>query len=243
MNRLLQRAPSMKEGPADERCCVRSVLREATAETHMRMHQLKPFRLLEQGQLGPDAYAELLIGLTRFHSLIADEARRYGLSIFSSSARKVQLLHGDLAALSRTHSETVSAFKLPSAKHALGALYVAEGSMFGGKLLARQLDYLFGKEPVGREFFRGAPEDALQWRALVRELETHAGHRAALKRMISGADLAFRLFERCVLNTDPTPPMQPPTTADRRRDEQRPLRRLRLTHPPPTSLKAVGAGH
>src|SRR5690606_35260103 len=76
----------------------------------------------------------------------------------------------------------------------LGWRYVVEGSIFGGRVIYRQLDYLFGDEEAGRSFFRGTSAGTRQWQALCAELEHAGAAPAAVDAMIEGALDAFALF-------------------------------------------------
>lgn len=188
----------MKRPAHTSQVAVREALRRATSGTHERMHGLKPFTLIEKGLLYREAYADLVEGLYRFHAQVGTVASKQGLSRFSNASRKISLLTKDLATLARSPPELDCTLTLPCDEHVLGSLYVAEGSMFGGKVLARQLDYLFGKEAAGRLFFLGSIDDQAQWRLLVTELETRADHPNAISDMAMGAEITFRHFESCV---------------------------------------------
>ena len=78
----------------------------------------------------------------------------------------------------------------------LGWAYVVEGSSLGGKVIYRQLDYLFHRSAAGRLFFRGSPADSHCWQALCHDLEARGQTAKALDEMIFGARAAFALFER-----------------------------------------------
>lgn len=177
---------------------VRDKLRSATAEAHERMHRLQPFRMIIDGALDRQAYAQLLQGLLRFHDGIGAQAAAHRLTRYSGAAIKVGLLLEDLAALGSAAQPGEHPFVVPSAAHALGALYVAEGSMFGGKVLAGQLSYLLSGNEAPALFFQGTRLDAGRWRGLVQELERNAGDAAAVSAMVNGADIAFRWFEACL---------------------------------------------
>ena len=71
--------------------------------------------------------------------------------------------------------------------------------MVGGRVIAGQLDYIFGSAPDGRRFFIGSPGDRARWRTLLAALEEHCATAGAVDRAIGGALFAFDLFEQCVL--------------------------------------------
>ena len=143
-------------------------------------------------------YARLLAGFFRFQVAIGAVSRSHGLDRFSGASGKAELLRADLAALGAAVQSSETVFAIPSTAHALGALYVAEGSMFGGKVIAGQLRYLLSGESDGTSFFRGTRQDAPRWKSLVRKLETYSRDEEAVSAMIKGAQMAFQLFEECV---------------------------------------------
>lgn len=177
---------------------VRQSLRNATGDIHERMHRLEPFRLIDEAALDLVAYGHLLAGFARFHAEIGAIAREHDLERFSGALSKVELLRADLAFLEANAEVPTCTFSLPSRAHALGALYVAEGSMFGARVIARQLSYLVRGQTAGTLFFRGTREDAPRWKALAQELESNNGDPISLVAMSQGATMAFGLFEACL---------------------------------------------
>lgn len=183
------------------------------------MHLLPQFRAIAAHELNRAGYARLLDALLAYHAAIADMADRAGLAAFSSSSRRREHLQRDLGIVAGmlrhpregeapspdvSHGETdgtwLPACAGPTKKNqraiVLGALYVAEGSMLGGRVIARQLDYLFGDAPEGRSFFIGTREDDSQWRKLIAALEEADDGQNTLNAMISGAEASFAHFDR-----------------------------------------------
>lgn len=72
--------------------------------------------------------------------------------------------------------------------------------MLGGRVIAGQLDYLFGTASKGRSFFVGSPDDGANWPNLLAVLELSCAAPADLERAASGARLSFELFEDCVMS-------------------------------------------
>lgn len=177
----------------------RGRLRDATHATHERMHLLPQFRAIEAQALDSAGYARLLTALHAYHSSVADAAAGAGLGHLSSSAVRTEALGRDLATLGgapatghrelRTREDRASV---------LGALYVAEGSMLGGRVIARQLDYLFADKPAGRSFFIGTRADGARWRAFLAALEEANDGEKALQRMVGGAEASFVHFDICI---------------------------------------------
>ena len=174
---------------------VRFRLRNATAATHERMHALKPFREVEDEALPLSSYRRLIAGIQYFQSAASYTARAAGLVAHSSARARLRLLAMDLEHLNVAALPAPSVRQSTSVLTALGWLYVAEGSMLGGKVIARQLDYLFGKKPDGRRFFLGTAEDASSWTLLCRHLDGLDPDEDEVEQMIAGAEAGFAFFE------------------------------------------------
>lgn len=188
----------MKHGSLRPATDVRAALRAATETLHLRMHGLEPFAAIAGGTLTADRYPRLLQSLLLFHSTIGAAADRHGWSALRGGAARTDLLRNDLRQLGGGARPPLVDWQPASPHEALGALYAAEGSMLGGRVIATQLDYLFGDSADGRSFFIGAPEDASRWRTLLAALEEHCATPIARGHATSGALAAFRLFEQCV---------------------------------------------
>lgn len=181
----------------------RVALRAATHAAHERMHRLAPFRAILEGTLEADRYPTLLQSLLLFHSTVRAAAADCGWSKYSSAPLRMRLLRRDLRFLGEPAPRPSIAWQPGSRDAALGALYAAEGSMLGGRVVAAQLDYLFGSALDGRRFFVGSPDDGARWRNLLAVLEERCAAKSALDQAIGGALLAFGLFERCVMTNGP----------------------------------------
>jgi heme oxygenase len=178
---------------------VRAALRSATNAIHQRMHGLEPFAAIADGTLSVEHYPRLLQSLLLFHSTIGAAADRHGLSHLSCAAARTELLRSDLRHLGGGMRPSLITWLPGSALETLGALYVAEGSMMGGPVIGRQLDYLFGDSLDARQFFLGAHDGWAGWRALITDLENQCATPAALDQAVRGALSAFTLFEQCVM--------------------------------------------
>lgn len=75
--------------------------------------------------------------------------------------------------------------------------------MLGGRVIAGQLDFLFGAGLDGRRFFSGSNEDGARWRNLLAVLEMRCAANGTLEQATVGAHCAFSLFEQCVTADDP----------------------------------------
>lgn len=180
---------------------VRATLRASTSSVHERLHEARPFAALAQGRLDRPGYADLLTRLHAFHRAVdpavASARRVLGLADVPADGTRVARLEADLADLGATPYRRI-AMPAWGAEEAAGCLYVAEGSMLGGKLIHRQLDYLFGATEAGRSFFGGGADDGRRWRELCDCLETYGAIAERLGRMTQGAASAFALFEACL---------------------------------------------
>lgn len=180
---------------------VRATLRSSTSSVHERLHQARPFAALAEGRLDRAGYADLLTRLHAFHRAVdptaASARRALGLADVPADGTRVARLEADLAHLGATPCRRTA---MPSweAEEAIGCLYVVKGSMLGGKLIHRQLDYLFQANEVGRSFFGGSADDGRRWRELCERLETFGATAERLGRMAQGAASAFALFESCL---------------------------------------------
>lgn len=162
------------------------------------MHRLGPFRRIEEGSLDLSGYRRLLGGIQHFHFAADATFRRNGLSGFGSEERRLELLAQDVAHLGTPPSPARRPAQETSREAALGWMYVAQGSMLGGKIIARQLGYLFGNGSDGRRFFLGLPEDGLAWTMLNRQLAALEPEEDEIERMIAGAERSFAYFEACL---------------------------------------------
>lgn len=178
---------------------VRVRLRDATDAAHQRMHGLEPFRAIAGGKLTAKRYRQLLQSLLLFHSAIGAAAKHHGWASLSSAPARTELLRSDLRGFGGGSRPALVPWQVHSPLEALGALYAAEGSLFGGRVIAAQLDYLFGSAREGRRFFIGTGDGAARWRTLLAALEDHCTEPRALDRATDGAHSAFDLFEKCVM--------------------------------------------
>jgi heme oxygenase len=166
----------------------RASLRAATREVHERLHLSPDFLAISEGRLDRHGYGELLGRLAAIYFALAPELGIDGV--------RMERLARDLLDLDVPRPEPVR-WQPPSDDAArLGWQYVVQGSIFGGQVIYRQLDYLFGEVEDGRRFFAGVPNDGDRWRSLCREFERAGEEEGDLRQMIGGSRAAFALFER-----------------------------------------------
>jgi heme oxygenase len=169
----------------------RSALREATRAVHERLHQTPCFAAIANQELDVGRYAALLGRIAAFHCTVGPDHQH--------GNERRQLLARDLEVLGWPAPRPVNWSSPKSASARLGLAYVVEGSTLGGKVIYRQLDYLFGHSVAGRRFFRGSASDGPRWQALCRHLEAEGQTRRAVDEMIVGATAAFALFEQLIV--------------------------------------------
>lgn len=105
------------------------------------------------------------------------------------SRRRAPLLIADLADLGAAPPPAGAApVSLPSAAAMLGAVYVLEGSRFGGALLARRL------APEAPARFLGAGADPAAWRALAALMDRRLDDEDALAEAVGAARAVFTAF-------------------------------------------------
>jgi heme oxygenase len=182
----------------------RGTLRHATRDIHERLHALGAFRPLLAQTITHREYCALLEALYGFHqpleaALVAHPGSQALLPM--TGRRRAHLLAEDLGALRGSHDP----MDLPRAPPPLdvlarpggylGCLYVREGAILGGRVLAGKLDHLLGRRTEGRRFFSGSAHDAELWRSCCATID-QAGNGAALDGMIAAARATFEHFER-----------------------------------------------
>jgi len=172
-------------------------LRLATANLHLRAEELLNISVL---MFDRGSYADTL---DRFHGLYFPleqalrQYRRWGaLGLNLRERSHVGRLYRDLVALGREpspqHASDVG--EVTSFEHALGALYVMEGSTLGGRIILRHLEESEIDIPTGaRSFFGGhGPDTGVMWRSFVSSLdafgELHPTSRTAVQQ---GAQRTF----------------------------------------------------
>ena len=178
-------------------------LRRATDAAHQRMHKLEPFEAIANGTLQAERYPDLLQALLQFHSIVGEAAEKYGWSELTSAPARTELLRRDLWCLGASVLPSLAEWQPRSPHQVLGAVYAAEGSMLGGRVICGQLDYLFGDAQVGRRFFIGTKGDGARWHKVLASLAKHCAGTGALDQAIVGALFAFQLFEQSVMRSSP----------------------------------------
>lgn len=159
-----------------------SALRAATTDLHQSLHHHRLLAPLSQADLTEAAYRRALVGLFGFHcrawqAVVPFEPLRELLTATPA------WLEEDLAALG------VAAPQLPlpppltanSLEAALGILYVKEGSLLGGRHLAKAVRRQLGPEVPCRHFIGLGNATGDHWQAILQALaQVPAAAQAAL---------------------------------------------------------------
>lgn len=144
------------------------------------------------------AYAALLVRLRGFYGPVEQALGAWagalpGVDV--TARRRAALLDDDLADLGASaHGPPVDPPGLPTAGHALGCLYVLEGSALGGRLVLRAARERLGDDlPVA--FFGSVGREHLgaDWRALKAALDLHGEQHGEAGRaaVVDGALATF----------------------------------------------------
>lgn len=174
---------------------VRVALRDATGPVHERLHRARPFAALARGDLALGDYRKLLAKLGAYY---------FGASShLPIDGKRLSLLRDDLDALDAAPPCPAPMARPRSEPARLGWRYVVDGSIFGGRVIHRQLDYLFGNAERGRRFFRGHAGAAAAWQGLCAEFERAGSDPRARDEMIAGAREAFAAFECLIDEAEP----------------------------------------
>ena len=118
-----------------------NALRDGTHGQHQRLESVTPFDSQSPTREGYQAH---LVALARVHPALeaaldaAHDWQRLGLGDWPSR-RRAPLLEADLRALQATVPPAVPLPEVGPLPRAVGCLYVLEGSLLGGQLVARRL--------------------------------------------------------------------------------------------------------
>ena len=193
---------------------LRVQLRAETRTQHERLHHHFSFeRLIAQAISKPD-YVILLKQLLGYHMALEvglDCCHGYGPAQDFSFAHKSPRIIEDLKTLephfciARAPMHTPRPPIVHSYYDWLGVMYVREGAMLGGRLLAQKLDHLCGVAPHGRTFFQGTRRDLENWHVLCEALDG-VSSQVGRQQAIGSARATFELFETWMDLMEPISP-------------------------------------
>lgn len=174
---------------------LRVLLREATQDSHGRLHSHEGFARVQAATIDLPAYCDLLLRLYGFY--LPFEA------MAEAGSQRSRWLEEDLLALGADDRLLASAMcpnvpALDTAERRLGAHYVVEGSALGGGVLAKGLDALLGVGVAeGRRFFTGRGRGTAEaWNAYLARLTAASTEPAAQAGIVEAATETFAVFEQ-----------------------------------------------
>jgi heme oxygenase len=182
---------------------LRVQLRAETRIQHERLHHHFSFERLLANEVSRPDYLILLKQLLGYHTALEvglDRCQGHGLAQDFSFEHKSPRIIEDLKAFDPHFCITRAPIHAPKPPivHSyydwLGVMYVREGAMLGGRLLAQKLNHLCGAAPQGRTFFQGTRRDLENWHALCEALDG-VSSQVARQQALGSAQATFELFE------------------------------------------------
>jgi heme oxygenase len=160
-----------------------------------------------------DDYARLLAAFYGFHvpletALLQHEASLSAVGVKLSARRKAHKARADLLSL-YGGSEAIQKLTfcplppaLPTWRHALGSLYVVEGSTLGGQIIARQLHRHLNLQAAAQLRFFSAygARTGTMWRAFVAALNRLNLAAEDAAHVLQGAEATFEALERWMMS-------------------------------------------
>ncbi|QKZ14008.1 biliverdin-producing heme oxygenase [Spirosoma sp. KUDC1026] len=183
-------------------------LKEQTRPLHEATEQLLYINELRNGTLSPDAYVHLLRTHLAFHQALEDAMARFpdfGTEYNLEARRKADWLVADLTRLEQTVPTPMpELFANWSPVELLGAAYVSEGSMLGGKFVWQMLQ----QNPAilslltDARFYQGYGKDTGRlWKEFLVFLQMRGENQA--DTVVEAAERAFRAYQTCFQRTMP----------------------------------------
>jgi heme oxygenase len=171
-------------------------------DIHQALHGASPFVAIAEQRLQASGYIWLLSALFDYHSslriVVAAGCRRLGLqALLGACELRRHQLATDLTTVGAPVLAESEPIAVANEAWALGCLYTLVGSTLGGKVIHRQLDYLF-PSAAGRSFFAGNASDGERWREFCDRLEAFGAEQESLTPLVEGAHFAFQQFASCL---------------------------------------------
>ncbi|MBC3788204.1 biliverdin-producing heme oxygenase [Spirosoma utsteinense] len=175
-------------------------LRAETRLSHEKTEHLLYSDDLRAGTLSPDAYRHLLLTHAAYHEALEqaiDQHPDFFDAYKPDTRRKTPWLQADLAQLQLViPSLHPSVFADWSPVQLLGAAYVGEGSMLGGKTVWLYLQQSPALEPLLHKarFYRGyGPETGVKWKEFGAFISQKGAGQADL--VVEAAGRAFQVYQ------------------------------------------------
>ncbi|GAB3547679.1 biliverdin-producing heme oxygenase [Spirosoma fluminis] len=175
-------------------------LREETRSLHEQTEQLLFADALRESTLAADEYNQLLLAHLAYHSALEtaiDRHPEYFADYTPDDRRKTSWLQADLAQLRQTISApSANLFENWSPAELLGAAYVGEGSMLGGKTVWHYLQNSPAVRPLleHARFYRGyGAETGPKWKAFIAFVTKQVADES--EDVVKGAQQAFLTYQ------------------------------------------------
>lgn len=183
---------------------IHAALRDATADLH---EAVETGAGVEEGLRRPECRAATMARLLTLHETVERGLEPWAEALNTAGyapPARARMIRDGLAAFPGTAPVVPGADAPASFGEALGWLYVAEGSMLGGRVMRRAM-VADGVDPKGLDFLDPhGDETGARWRALLQVLETAcATGRAARADILKGGRDAFDLACRLLIPTSP----------------------------------------
>lgn len=173
-------------------------LRENTHSLHEQTEQLLFAESLRGGSLSANEYVQLLLTHFTYHRALEtaiDQHTHFFAPYDPDSRKKTSWLQADLTQLQQTLPTLTPVFANWSTSELLGAAYVGEGSMLGGKTVWHYLQQSPAVLPLleNARFYRGyGAETGQRWKTFVAFLTEQPTDQ--IEAIVKGARNAFLTY-------------------------------------------------
>ncbi len=178
-------------------CLPHVVLREQTRVEHERVEATAAMRHLFHDPLNVSSYAQLLRRYLELHAAWENRHATWlrGLvAVGWTYESRLPALECDLESLGDVSEAPVRKFESVATLSAWGALYVIEGSLLGGQVIARHLAGRFPAHPH-RFFNLGSHRPAHAWKDFQILLDAALASPGDMRSALSQAKETFALFQ------------------------------------------------
>jgi len=172
----------------------RTHLSNCTRNVHTALHHDPVLSRLVDTSISRTDYMRALSAFAVFYTTIETQRKILDLWPEYSLDAECAALQMDLGT---NVSNLASSFKFGCRATALGGLYVAYGAAFGRAHMRKNC---VARIPESSHAFLKLSNQPDRWRSLVDTLDTFASNHLALRRMETGATIAFQLMNRAAVD-------------------------------------------